>query len=107
VADWRIDLQARGHNQDRQDDENGWQVVQTQEGTTAFPPGDTTVSGNFSHQPADDIDRLRAEFSIVSPDDCHAKKKSNQIEPCEEVQQLQTAPVFSGGPTGGLDLGSS
>jgi hypothetical protein len=61
----------------------GWLGVVTERDTASFPPGTSTVSGDFCYQFPPDTQRIRVEFSIDTTErDCRPRKKSHTMEPC-------------------------
>src|SRR6185503_19659542 len=77
---WRSTLQqhARGNG--------GYHGVAVERGTQSFPPGDTTVQGDFCYDFPSSVNKIRVEFAIDNPNnDCQIKKKSHPENPCDPV----------------------
>src|SRR5207302_1888871 len=61
----------------------GFTGVMIQSGSQVFPPGDTTVSGNFCYNFPANVNSMRVEFKIDSADgSCSPHLKSTSIPPC-------------------------
>jgi hypothetical protein len=100
---WTAELQVKERH------EGGFEGVRSQHGTQAFPPGDTTLSGDICYNFADDATRIRVEFFLGQDDqarntgttgtaggstvegevtndnehECNPHKKSPAITPCD------------------------
>ena len=74
---WHADLQVKPHS-------GNFQVVQTQNGTTAFPPGQvTTLSGDFCYAFPSGTKSIRAAFSLDSNlNSCQPSGLSASQNPC-------------------------
>jgi hypothetical protein len=89
--------------QAKQTGTGGYNGVQTTYGNSNFPPGDTTVSGDFCYDPPPDVTRIRVEFSIDQPR-CHnghnEHDKSPSIPACDPIAgcPLDFSDVPQGSP---------
>jgi hypothetical protein len=73
-----------------------FQNVLTQDGTAIFPPGLSTIGGDFCYDPPYNATGLRHLFKLTgAPARCQTERKSPSIDPCP-VQPVCTQPP--GGP---------
>jgi hypothetical protein len=88
VASWRSTLQQHARGQ------GSYTSVAVEQGAQSFPPGNTTVEGDFCYDFPSSVNKMRVEFAIDNNnEDCRLKKKSEPENPCDPVEPCP--PRFS------------